>query len=107
MLIPLATIEYWNTGTPYSFNFREGYTPMMDAIMTADLEIVKTLLPLTDLKSGICLHVAVRYGQLEIFKHLCGLFEDLKNLKDKKGRTIHKILLDKNYLYELMIWNQV
>ena len=54
---------------------------MMDAIMTADLEIVKTLLPLTDLKSGICLHVAVRYGQLEIFKHLCGLFEDWKNLK--------------------------
>ena len=73
----------------------------MDAIMNGNLEIVKTLLPLTILKSGIFLHLAIRYGQFDIFKHLSGLFEDWKSVKDKKGRSIQQILDQKNYLFEL------
>ena len=74
---------------------------MMDAIMIGNLEIFKTLLPLSIFKPQILLHLAIRYGQIEVFKHLCSLFEDWKNLKDKKGRSIQQILEEKNYLFEV------
>ena len=73
----------------------------MDAIVNGNLEIVETLLPLTILKPGIFLHLAITYGQFYIFKYLCGLFEDWKSLKDKKGRNVQQILDQKNYLFEL------
>jgi ankyrin repeat protein len=100
-LIPLATSDYWNSGTPYSFNFRDGHSPLMDAIMSGNFDIVKMLIPLTNLRYGCYLHGAVRYGHFEIFKHLCGLLDKWKTLKDKKGRTVNQILCEKNYLVEV------
>ena len=73
---------------------------MMDAIMIGNLEIFKTLLPLSIFKPKN-LFLAIRYGQIEVFKHLCSLCEDWKNLKDKKGRNIKQILEEKNYLFEV------
>ena len=73
----------------------------MDAIARGNLDIVKEIIPLTNLKSQRYLHGAVRYGQLEIFKHLCGLFDDWKTLKNKKGRTILQIICEENYLFEV------
>jgi hypothetical protein len=73
----------------------------MDAIMSGNFDIVKMLIPLTNLRYGCYLHGAVRYGHFEIFKHLCGLLDKWKTLKDKKGRTVNQILCEKNYLVEV------
>ena len=73
----------------------------MDAIMSGNFDIVKIVIPLTNLKSGCYLHGAVRYGHFEIFKHLCGLLVKWKTLKDKKGSTVHQILCENNYLVEV------
>ena len=73
----------------------------MDAIISGNFDIVKIVIPLTNLKSGCYLHGAVKYGHLEIFKHLCGLLEKWKTLKDKKGRTVYEILCENTYLVEV------
>ena len=69
--------------------------------MVGNLEIVELLIPLNDLKCGSCIHAAVRYGRFEIFKHMCGLFNDWKKVKNKKGSTIYQVLVDENYLIEV------
>ena len=73
----------------------------MDAITIGNFEMVKLIIPLTNLKSGCYIHGAIRYGHFEIFKYLCGLFHQWKTLKDKKGHTIQQIVGEKNYLFEV------
>lgn len=73
----------------------------MDAIARGNLDIVKEIIPLTNLKSRCYLHGAVRYGHFKIFKHLCGLFDEWKTLQDKKGRTVLQIISEDHYLLEV------
>ena len=101
LLVPLATIQYWNSKSSYPFGFRDGHSPLIDSIMIGNLDIVQLLIPLTDLISGSHIHAAVRYGRFEIFKHLCGHFNDWKKVKNKRGSTIYQVLVDKNYLIEV------
>ena len=81
MLIPLATKKFWNSGKPIG---SVNHTPLADAIMIGNVEMVKAIMPLTKLKAnpksrfGSYLHVAVKYGQFEIFKII------FKHLKGKK-----------------------
>ena len=72
--------------------------------------MVKTIMPLTKLKAnpksrfGSYLHVAVRYGQFEIFKiifkQLQGKKFDWLQLKDQAERTALELLQDENFQLE-------
>jgi len=107
MLIPLATKKFWNSGKPIG---SVDHTPLADAIMIGNVEMVKTIMPLTRLKAnpknrfGSYLHVAVRYGQFEIFKiifkHLQGKKFDWLQLKDQEERTALELLQDENFQLE-------
>ena len=107
LLIPLAVSSYWNSDTLDHFGFREGHTPLTDAIMIGNYEIFITLLPLTNIENnpdfpyGSYLHVAIKYGQTEIFKHLCTILKDWKQLKNRDGLTVYQVLMDKNYAVEI------
>ena len=107
MLIPLATNDYWNSASPYSFNFREGHSPLADSIMTGNLEMVQIIIQLTNLnvkphvKSGNYIHVALRYGQFEIFVFLCAIFKNWRTLKCSKGQTVNQILANKDFKIEV------
>ena len=83
------------------------HTPLADAIMVGNIEIVRALIPLTNIaptpkpRFGSYLHVAIKYGQFKIFKII---FKWLKNnnvdwidLKDKKERCAYDLLLDETY----------
>ena len=107
MLIPLATKKFWNSGKPIG---SVNHTPLADAIMIGNFEMVKAIMPLTKLKAnpksrfGSYLHVAVKYGQFEIFKII---FEQLQSkkfdwlqLKDQEGRTALELLQDENFQLE-------
>ena len=65
------------------------------------------MIPLTDLNCnsnlayGTYVHVAVKYGQIKIFKHLCGLLKDWKNLENTEGFTVYDTLMDEKYMLEL------
>jgi len=107
MLIPLATKKFWNSGKPIG---SVDHTPLADAIMIGNVEMVRTIMPLTKLKAnpknrfGSYLHVAVRYGQFEIFKiifkHLKGKKFDWLQLKDQEERTALEMLQDENFQLE-------
>ena len=107
MLIPLATKKFWNSGKPIG---SVNHTPLADAIMIGNFEMVKAIMPLTKLKAnpksrfGSYLHVAVKYGQFEIFKiifkQLQGKRFDWLQLKDQEGRTALELLQDENFQLE-------
>ena len=107
MLIPLATKKFWNSGKPIG---SVDHTPLADAIMIGNVEMVKAIMPLTKLKAnpksrfGSYLHVAVRYGQFEIFKiifkQLQGKKFDWLQLKDQAERTALELLQDENFQLE-------
>ena len=107
MLIPLATKKFWNSGKPIG---SVNHTPLADAIMIGNVEMVKAIMPLTKLKAnpksrfGSYLHVAVKYGQFEIFKiifkQLQGKRFDWLQLKDQEGRTALELLQDENFQLE-------
>jgi len=107
MLIPLATKKFWNSGKPIG---SVDHTPLADAIMIGNVEMVTTIMPLTKLKAnpknrfGSYLHVAVRYGQFEIFKiifkHLKEKKFDWLQLKDQEERTALEMLQDENFQLE-------
>ena len=97
MLIPLVSKKtFWSSGDPH--------TPLADAIKVGNMEMVKAIIPYTKVdttskKFGSYLHVAVKYGRLEIFKHLCQLVENWESLKDKKGRTADQLLLKDEFQF--------
>ena len=97
MLIPLVSKKtFWSSGDPH--------TPLADAIKVGNMEMVKAIIPYTKVdttskKFGSYLHVAVKYGRLEIFKHLCQLVENWESLKDKKGRTADQLLLKDKFQF--------
>ena len=104
MLIPLATKKFWNSGKPIG---SVDHTPLADAIMIGNVEMVKAIMPLTRLKAnpkcrfGSYLHVAVKYGQFEIFKIIfkqlqCKKFDWLQ-LKDQEERNALELLKDKKF----------
>ena len=105
MLMPFATKRYWNSGkTGYgNVNEIQNHTPLGDAIMFGDIEMVKTLIPCTGIKAnpkarfGSYLHVAVKFGRFEIFKIICKALKkkkfDWKNLKDRNDRTAYELLM--------------
>jgi len=107
MLIPLATKKFWNSGKPIG---SIDHTPLADAIMIGNVEMVRTIMPLTRLKAnpknrfGSYLHVAVRYGQFEIFKiifnHLKEKKFDWLQLKDQEERTALEMLQDESFQLE-------
>jgi len=80
--------------------------------MIGNVEIVKAFMPYTKLTAnpkgrrfGSYLHVAIRYGHLEILKILIEYFQD-KNfdwqlLKEKKGCSIYDLLTDENFEVEI------
>ena len=93
----------------------DDHTPLADAIMIGNVEIVKAFMPLTKLTAnpkgrrfGSYLHVAIRYGQLEILKILMEHFKDKnfdwQQLKEKEGRSIYDLLKDENF--EVQIYDE-
>ena len=108
MLIPFATKKFWNSGKPIG---SVDHTPLADAIMIGNVEMVKTIMPLTKWKAnpknrfGSYLHVAVRYGQFEIFKiifkHLGrGKKFNWLKLKDQEERNFLELLQDESFRLE-------
>ena len=97
MLIPLVSKKtFWRSGGPH--------TPLADAIKVGNMEMVKAIIPYTKVdttskKFGSYLHVAVKYGRLEIFKHLCQHVENWESLKDNKGRTADQLLLKDGFQF--------
>ena len=79
------------------------HTPLADAIMIGNVEMVKAIMPYTKVTANpkgrgfvSYLHVAAKYGQLEILKILLEHFEKKKfdwlKLKDKEGRSVWDLL---------------
>jgi len=112
MLIPLATKKFWNSVRKRD---SDDHTPLADAIMIGNVEIVKAFMPLTKLTAnpkgrrfGSYLHVAIRYGHLEILKILMEHFKDKnfdwQQLKEKEGRSIYDLLKDENF--EVQIYDE-
>ena len=90
----------------------DDHTPLADAIMIGNVEIVKEIMPYTKLTAnpkgrrwGSYLHVAVKYGQLEILKMLIEHFQDKKfdwqTLKEKEGRSAYDLLKDEDFQVEV------
>ena len=94
---------------------RNDHTPLADAIMTGNIEIVKkAIMPCTKVTTSSkeqcfrdCL-VAVKYGQLEILKMLIfqGPITDWQKLKDKEGRSAYDLLKDETFQVEIYDHNQ-
>ena len=111
MLIPLATKKYWNSGRSYGsdINGYINHTPLADAIMFGDVEMVKILMPCTRIKANpkhrfsSYLHVAVKHGQFEIFKIICDAlikkkfdWKKLKDLNDRNAYDLLRLLVEGN-----------
>ena len=90
----------------------DDHTPLADAIMIGNVEIVKAIMPYTKLTAnpkgrrwGSYLHVAVKFGQLEILKMLMEHFRaknfDWQQLKEKKGRSAYDLLKDEKFQVEV------
>ena len=88
------------------------HTPLADAIMIGNVEIVKTIMPYTKVTAnpkgqrfGSYLHVAVKFGKLEILKLLIEHFQaknfDWQQLKEKEGRSTYDLLKDENFEVEI------
>ena len=87
------------------------HTPLADAIMIGNVEMVKAIMPYTKVTANpkgrgfvSYLHVAAKYGQLEILKILLEHFEKKKfdwlKLKDKEGRSVWDLLKRKSFHVE-------
>jgi hypothetical protein len=90
----------------------DDHTPLADAIMIGNVEIVRAIMPYTKLTAnpkgrrwGSYLHVAVKYGQLEILKMLMEHFQaknfDWQQLKEKEGRSAYDLLKDEDFQVEI------
>ena len=90
----------------------DDHTPLADAIMIGNVEIAKAIMPNTKLTAnpkgrrwGSYLHVAVKFGQLEILKMLMEHFRaknfDWQQLKEKKGRSAYDLLKDEDFQIEV------
>ena len=113
MLMPFAAKKYWNSGKTVYGNVNEiqSHTPLADAIMFGDIEMVKAIIPCTGIKSnpknryGSYLHVAVKFGRFEIFKIICKALKkkkiDWKNLKDRNSRTAYEMLMNENFIVKV------
>ena len=104
-----------NKNILYRKRVTDDHTPLADAIMIGNVEIFKEFMPYTKLTAnpkgrhwGSYLHVAVKYGQLEILKMLIEHFQDKnfdwQQLKEKKGRSAYDLLKDENF--EIEIYNE-
>jgi len=95
MIVPITSKTFWNTGGVRS--------PLVDAIMIGNMDIINEILPLTNINAnpkrrfGSYLHVAARYGQMEIFKLIFDRVKDWKSLKDSRDRTILEQLKDDDF----------
>ncbi len=96
----------------YRKRVADDHTPLADAIMIGNVEIFKEFMPYTKLTAnpkgrhwGSYLHVAVKYGQLEILKMLMKHFQDKnfdwQEMKEKKGRSAYDLLKDENFEVEV------
>ena len=90
----------------------DDHTPLADAIMIGNIEIVKAIMPYTKLTAnpkgrrwGSYLHVAVKYGHLEILKVLIDHFQgekfDWQKLKGKEGRSVYDLLKEEDFQVEI------
>ena len=81
-------------------------------MMIGNVEIAKAIMPYTKLTAnpkgrrwGNYLHVAVKFGQLEILKILMEHFQaknfDWQQLKEKEGRSAYDLLKDENFQVEI------
>ena len=109
MLIPLTSKKFWNSGEEVrSFHSRYYNSPLADAIMIGNIDVVNEIIPLTKinanpkLRFGSYLHVAVKFGRLQIFKKIFALVKNWENLKDSNGCNVHQLLLDENYHIEFI-----
>ena len=104
-----------NKNILYRKRVTDDHTPLADAIMIGNVEIFKEFMLYTKLTAnpkgrhwGSYLHVAVKYGQLEILKMLMEHFQeknfDWQQLKEKKGRSAYDLLKDENF--EIEIYNE-
>jgi len=105
MLIPfVSTKRFWNSGKVL---YSQDHTPLADAIMVGNIEVVKLIIPYTRIEANpkyrfvSYLHVAVKFGQTEIFKII---FQALKRkkfdwlkLRDKENRSAYDILKDERF----------
>ena len=95
----MTTKPFWNSGTAHS--------PLADAIMVGNIDVVNEIIPQTKinanpkLRFGSYLHVAVKFGRLQIFKKIFALVKNWENLKDSNGRNVHQLLLDENLHIEI------
>ena len=107
LLIPLATSLYWNSGSPDVDGLREGHSPLTDAILIGNFDILKMLIPFTDLNCnsnlayGSYIHAAIKYGRFEMFQHLCFLLKDWKNMTNTENVTVYQTLIDENFSIEI------
>ena len=80
--------------------------------MIGNVEIAKAIMPYTKLTAnpkgrrwGSYLHVAVKFGQLEILKILMEHFQaknfDWQQMKEKEGRSAYELLKDKDFQVEV------
>ena len=103
MLIPLTSKKFWNSG----LELRSSHSPLADAIMVGNIDVVNEIIPKTKinanpkLRFGSYLHVAVKFGRLQIFKKIFTLVKNWENLKDSNGRNVHQLLLDENFHIEI------
>ena len=104
-----------NKNILYRKRVTDDHTPLADAIMIGNVEIFKEFMPYTKLTAnpkgrhwGSYLHVAVKYGQLEILKMLIEHFQDKnfdwQQLKEKEGRSAYDLLKDENF--HVVIYNE-
>jgi len=115
IMIPLAARKFWNSGKNPRYSYRKpdevDHTPLADAIMIGNVEMVKAIMPYTKVTANpkgrgfvSYLHVAAKYGQLEILKILLEHFEKKKfdwlKLKDKEGRSVWDLLKRKSFHVE-------
>ena len=91
----MTSKPFWNSGTAHS--------PLADAIMIGNIDVVKELIPHTKINAnpknrfGTYLHVAALYGRVRIFKHICGLVKEWKDLKDKQDRNVRQFLIHEDF----------
>ena len=80
--------------------------------MIGNVDIAKAIMPNTKLTAnpkgrrwGSYLHVAVKFGQLEILKLLIEHFQtknfDWQQLKEKEGRSAYDLLKDEDFQVEI------
>ena len=92
------------------------HTPLADAIMIGNVEMVKAIMPYTKVTANpkgrgfvSYLHVAAKYGQLEILKILLEHFEKKKfdwlKLKDKEGRSVWDLLKVSKFQKQIFLFS--